>query len=469
MKPIRLALTALLLLAISLGAAAQDDMGEITTFTVTIENVSGQGIYENSGVMAIPIDGTEPGPALPGSGYSFTVNAEPGATLSFVTMLAQSNDLFFAPDGNGIALYDDMGSPISGDITDQVHLWDAGTEVNEPIGEGANQAPRQAGPNTGDDEMGVVNLVADLDDGLSYPATADVISVEINGMDDGSFTVSINNVSDMYMVPSPITPVVWIVRPTDPMADDMAMDDDMSDNMDDMMAPHGVFFTRGQVNYGRGLEHVAEDGDPSTLATVIVGGGFETPITPVVYAVHDGMMENGAFFNAGEADRGEGLEALAEDGSPVTLAEIAAMYASSGVAAIPDGISEAGPALPGGSYSFSIEATPGQYLSFATMFVQSNDLFFAPDPDGIPLFDDMGSPKHGNVTMYVHLWDAGTEVNEAPGEGPNQPLRQAGPNTGDDEMGVVTLIGDAMDGFDYPVVPAVIRVSLHVVEDMMEG
>ena len=60
-------------------------------------------------------------------------------------MYVQSNDLFLSPGDTGIALFADDGLPISGDITAQIGLWDAGTEVNEEPGVGANQAPRQAG------------------------------------------------------------------------------------------------------------------------------------------------------------------------------------------------------------------------------------------------------------------------------------------------------------------------------------
>ena len=120
-----------------------------------------------------------PGPLTPGSAYEFTFVARPGARLSFATMYVQSNDLFLAPGDTGIALFADDGLPISGDITDQIGLWDAGTEVNEEPGVGANQAPRQAAANTGADEGGTVRLV---DDGYTYPAVADVVSITVTSI-----------------------------------------------------------------------------------------------------------------------------------------------------------------------------------------------------------------------------------------------------------------------------------------------
>ena len=175
---LRSTLVLALLLVFSGGVLA--DHHEAVTFTVTIENVSGIGLFENTGVSAVPVGADGAGPALPGGAYEFVIQAEAGNTLTFATMLAQSNDLFFAPDEAGIALFDDDGNAISGDVSDQVDLWDAGSEVNQPIGEGDEQAPRQSGPNTGADEMGVVQLVSDLDDGLAYPAASDIVAVTLH-------------------------------------------------------------------------------------------------------------------------------------------------------------------------------------------------------------------------------------------------------------------------------------------------
>ena len=241
------------------------------------------------------------------------------------------------------------------------------------------------------------------------------------------------------------------------------MDDDMM--MDDMMV-HGALFTDGQPDYGYGLEHLAEDGETSILATVLGGGDFATPLAPVVWEVHGDTMGVGVFFTTDEADRGQGLEALAEDGNPAALAE-SLMDMNHGVQAVPDGADGPGPALPGSAYSFTVTASPGEYLSFVTMFVQSNDLFFGPDENGIALFDDMGAPTEGRATRQIDLWDAGTEVNQEPGVGADQPPRQAGPNTGADEMGVVQLVADSGDMYTYPPVAATVRVSI-AVDDMME-
>ena len=196
----RLKSTLVLVLLLVFSGGVLADHHESTSFTVTIENVSGIGLFENTGVSAVPVGGDGAGPALPGGAYEFVIQAVAGDTLTFATMLAQSNDLFFAPDEAGIALFDDDGNAISGDVSDQVDLWDVGTEVNQPIGEGDEQAPRQSGPNNGADETGVVQLVSDLDDGFAYPAASDIVSVTLTAGDMGEFNVRIENVLGRFDV-----------------------------------------------------------------------------------------------------------------------------------------------------------------------------------------------------------------------------------------------------------------------------
>lgn len=113
------------------------------------------------GVFNTPVGATGAGPIRPGDSYEFTVMAAPGMKLFMTQMFGQSNDWFYAPGPNGIALFDSKGAAVSGDITDQLYLWDAGTEKDEELGIGPNQGPRQKGLNTGDDEHGVVHRVDD--------------------------------------------------------------------------------------------------------------------------------------------------------------------------------------------------------------------------------------------------------------------------------------------------------------------
>lgn len=111
------------------------------------------------GVFNTPVGAMGAGPIRPGDSYEYSFTAMPGAKLFTTMMFGQSNDWFYSPDGNGIALFDAKGNPISADVTEKLILWNAGTEVDEEIGIGPNQGPRQKGMNTGVDEHGVVHRV----------------------------------------------------------------------------------------------------------------------------------------------------------------------------------------------------------------------------------------------------------------------------------------------------------------------
>lgn len=412
-------------IAISPTNAQMDD--EPTTFTIRIENISDTGRTADYGVFNMPDMGADPAPAFPGESYEFSFAQLDGGRVSFATMLVQSNDLFFAPSPHGIDLFDEDGNPVTGDITDQIYLWDAGTEVNEEPGVGANQAPRQGDMSAGEDENGVVQLV---DDGFSYPDVSELIRVTVEyGME--IFTVRIENVSGDSALVSPIAPGFYVVY-----ADGHPLFDD------------------GQADRGEGLEALAEDGNPAGLYdrfdTVL-----ETPFAPGVAVVH---TDADPLFTASEADRGVGLEALAEDGDPSGLAELDYMGVSSvTIFNTPDMAADPGPLFPGSYYEFTIEAIPGDYLSFATMLVQSNDLFVGTDAAGVALFDEDGHPLHGIFNLGI--WDAGTEVNEEPGVGPNQAPRQGDMSAGEDENGVVHLVAD---DFNYPSTYNLVRVTVYV-------
>ncbi len=399
-------------------------------FRVSLENIDRYYAYWSAGVLENVTDQTHPA-ILPGDTAEVVLAVPPGGRLSFVTMFVESNDLFYAPDEKGIALRDENGRRISGDVTDQVYLWDAGTEENEEPGLGANQPLRQSAPNTGPaDPDSTVRMVSD---GYTYPDVGDVIRVTVTPIDTDSLqvTVRIENVStsatlmlsDGTAKPVPLTygPAVVYTVP----------------------AP---FFTTGMPEPGQGLEALAEDGDALELATtVFTSTGLTMLFAPGVWATH---AADSPLFTSGEPDRGMGLEALAEDGSPGQLAEALAREAETtgGAFLVPSGSPGPAPLLPGNAYEFTIAAKPGASLSLATMLVQTNDLFVAPDDGGIPLWVD-GQPVAGDMTEHLRIWDAGTEINEPPGIGPYQAPRQMGPNMGMDEGGAVRLVDD---GFLIP-------------------
>ena len=64
------------------------------------------------------------------------------------------------------------------------------------------------------------------------------------------------------------------------------------------------------------------------------------------------------------------------------------------------------------------------------MFGMGNDWFFATRPEGIALFADDGTPRRGDVTSAIALYDTGSEVDQEPAIGADTGPQQAGPNTG---------------------------------------
>lgn len=197
----------------------------------------------------------------------------------------------------------------------------------------------------------------------------------------------------------------------------------------------------------------------STADTLVTSSGshLAVPLSPGLWVLHS---DQNPLFKTGKPDRGDGLEALAEDGNPGTLAPNLSLQTdirAVGVFETPIEADTPGVLGPGAAYEARFSAKPGMRLSLATMFVQSNDLFYAPDGAGIRLFDPDGRAIDGDVTYQIRLWDAGMEQNEEPGLGPHQPPRQSGPNMGPAEHGIVRPVND---GYRYPGVSEVLRVTL---------
>jgi len=134
----------------------------------------GKGIKSVT-VFNTPVGASAPGPITPGAAYEVTISAVPGDRLSLSLMMGQSNDWFYAPAEAGIELFKN-GAAISGDITSQMIMWDAGTEANQEPGIGPDQGPRQKAPNTGKAENGVVHKIQD---GKVYSQASRVMRVTV--------------------------------------------------------------------------------------------------------------------------------------------------------------------------------------------------------------------------------------------------------------------------------------------------
>ena len=146
---------------------------------------------------------------------------------------------------------------------------------------------------------------------------------------------------------------------------------------------------------------------------------------------------------------GKGLKNLAEDGNPGPLHD---SLMARGFSPMVIGTSVL---LPGSSSSFSFSLAQGQKLYMAFMFGQSNDVFFGTSSHGLNLWPMGGNLLTGDITDSISLWDAGTEVHEYPGYGPNQAPRQTAPGMGTQENLPVTALND---GYVYGQVNKLISV-----------
>ena len=385
---------------------------------VKIENISTPYAYFAAGGQFIPDGEDAAGPAHPGQSFTIHFHAGPGHKLSFATMYGASNDLFYGTPDSGIALFSGT-TALTGDITSMISLWDAGTEVNHMPASGEDGA----------DESVPVASVRNTDhvmDGFSYNNVEDNIKVMLEYDGTSMFTLT---VKDLAGSATPLSPVAWVVHYG-------------------MQKP---IFTEGQLDYGKGLEDLAETGNAGPLSMYLeTQSGYVSPVAPGVWVVHKHGEK--PIFKEGKPDYGQGLEMLSEVGDPTGVYNsLMAENAETGVFNIPDGASDPAPLMPGQSYTFQVAGNVGDYLSFATMLGKSNDEFFAPDDMGIRLFNGI-TPISGDITGQIMLWDAGTEVNEYPGAGIHE-----GGNGGVDESKDVMILND---GFPWPAVNQVIKVTI---------
>jgi len=186
----------------------QDPVDATTTFSITVTN-SINYLYETTyGGDDNPLQNRSENRSNPTRGSLDTAGeffeidfvaapGIPGARMSFVSMSSISNDWLFAPEGQGIAFYDDNDQPILGDVTGQIRLWDAGTEATNMLTFG------------GAGEDGEVNLREDDDDNtvrIIQEDVSDLIRAEITefNSDTNTFTLVITNLVGESLEEAPI-------------------------------------------------------------------------------------------------------------------------------------------------------------------------------------------------------------------------------------------------------------------------
>jgi hypothetical protein len=220
-----------------------------------------------------------------------------------------------------------------------------------------------------------------------------------------------------------------------------------------------------------------------TTLTLAKGGGLSMPLSPGVWAVHTG---GNPILTPGKVDAGLGLKGLAEAGmadafdaniarvpgvrshgvldhpmTPVAArGSTASGTGSKSTAAAMVPAADAPLLMSGSRVDFMIDARPGDHLSLAFMLGHSNDGIIGTGATGIALFDASGRPVAGDLTSAIGLWDAGTEVNEQPGVGRNQGMRQGAPTAGDPERRPVRAMSDAEFGHEWPVASRILRVTI---------
>ena len=415
---------------------ADDGADATTRFQVRIENVAPWTALK-SGAQTTHTDGAG-GPLSPGEAFEVTFTAGKGQNFSFAAMLGESNDWFFAPGPAGIALHEEDGQPRSGDVTAEVALWDAGTEVDQEPSVGPDTGPMQSGPDQGAADP--VAAVRELDgtielgggDSFALPSVDDMIRVTVTAGEDSEFTVRVENVSTAGTLDTStgsreihVSPLVWALH----------------------IAPAPLFDV-GEPDRGAGLERIAENGGTGDLASAMAAlSGAHTPVSPGVYAVHAGGEP---LYTDGSADRGLGLERIGEEGNVAPLAEALAASppegtSETGLFNTPVGADQPGAARPGAAFELEIEARPGERLSFAAMFGMSNDWVFATPAAGVALFDADGAPIDGDVSDEIVVVDVGTEIDQELAIGPFTGPQQAGP-----DMGPADPIG-TVRAADYPI------------------
>lgn len=399
-------------------------------FTIRIDNVAPFTNFK-TGLYNTKVGSGTTGALAPNEAFEFSFTAGTRHRLMFASMFGASNDWFFAPGAAGIPLFVN-GAPISGDITDQVYLWDAGTEINEEPAVGQHTGPKQSTSPDGPGAIDSNNLVRLVDDpamlssGSSFdlPAVASMIRVTVtSNAETRLFTVRIENVSNdsSTLFTSEgfkgvrVSPGVWALG-----------------------TGGDTIFTAGAVDRGEGLEAIAEMGSPTNLnAALMTHSGVATPLSPGVWVLHRDAL---ALYTNNFADRGKGLENIAERGDISVLkasleAQLPAGAIASGGFDTAVGAMTPGAIAPGGAYTFEITAQPGDRLTFVQMFGNSNDWFFGPSDSGIELFND-NMPLRGDVSEDIYIWDAGTELSEEPAVG----VHGGAPEGAADDLGVVRRV-----------------------------
>jgi hypothetical protein len=383
------------LLPLTLVACKKDGSNEMegTTEkpTVTVENVLKSQPLVESGTF----QGTgTPALILPGQSTTIQFSAAKGEAITFATMYGASNDLFFAPENPGIQVYTADGTPIEGDVSGSVKLWDNGTRIN--------QKPGAAVTHPGTTDSKNITEVNGIDaQGNTYLAAAKLVKATLKYNGNSVFTLTLQNTSGGTANETPLSPGVWAV----------------SYIVGGNLLNAAPLYAKDKPT-ANGLTSIAEAGDNAALNTYIKGiTGIFTPLSPILVVVYNGI--DNPLYKIGENDRNQGLKDLAQKGDANVIA--AFLKGKTGIKAVyvlpAPTTTVLLPSIngqPGGNVSQEVSVTKGDRLAIATMYGFSNDWFFATGADGIDPF------KKGDVSTNMALYNNGTAIDQFPGAGITQ-------------------------------------------------
>ena len=392
-----------------------DDNGPVHNGTgaITFENVVEIKDFVQSGTF------DQGGSVInPGQSVSITFNAGKGQHLMFATMYGNSNDVFFAPLNPGIPLFMDDSTPITGDVSSYMRLWDNGTRVNQQPGTGVTH------PGTADN--GNVTMITTTDaQGHSYLPASELMKLNLTyNKSKSEFTLTITNNTSGTINQTPFSPGVWVVS-----------------NIKDGKPVNEVpFFTVDQKSSSQ-LTTLAETGNNVPLRDMVRGmTGIITNLSSAVVVIYTGDVN--PIYELNKKDAGIGLQELAQKGNTAQLVEsLKRMQNVRHVYTTKDGMK------PGDKQEVVFDALRGDKIAFATMFAYSNDWFYANQ-------NAIDALSKGDITNNVILLDNGTALNQYPGAGN---LQAVFGGTSEPEDKVIVGVDNT---YPVPAVKDVIKVSI---------
>lgn len=344
--------------------------------SIVFENVGITKDYVQSGTInAVPA----------GQSTSFTFNAAKGQALMFAAMYGYSNDLFFAPENPGIELFNSDGTPVTGDVSAKIKLWDNGTRVNEQPSADLNH------PGVAQD--GTVKMVETQDEqGNIYRPASELVKLNLTyNQSRSEFTITITNSSNTAgngVNQTPLSAGVWVV----------------SNVLDGEKVKKEPFFTVGQKSSTQ-LTALAEAGNNQPLHTMVDGmTGIITKFSSAIVVIYTG--DTNPIFEVGQKDKGLGLSPFARTGSTDQLKQ--SLERMSNVRHVY--VTSDGSFGPGHKRDTKFDARRGDRIAYALQFEYSNDWFYA---NSAPI----DALTKGDLTARTVLYDNGTAVNQYPGAG----------------------------------------------------